>query len=211
MASEKVILLRQSGSDTSKVVKEALLSDPAPVWPLIVTAGELRKTSALRKLFEAEKNMAAIACYQDDSRKVTQVMAEEFRNRGITAEQGVLQMLSETLGNDRAITLQEIEKIDLYLGEDRKLTLQTAHMLCGDNRDHQLDELFNAICSGKGNLEDTLSRCFLEGLQPIGIYRMLSSHFQKIMSIQAMIANGMAQKSAFMRHGVFFKQEAIRE
>ena len=118
-------------------------------------------------------------------------------------------MLANSLGNDRAITLQEIEKIDLYLGEDRHLNAETAQLLVGDNKDHTLDELFHAICGGVGHLESTLDRCFNENIQPIGIYRMLSSHLQKLLSIKAMMASGLAQKAAFTRHGVFFKQEPL--
>ena len=209
MGGDRLVVIRQASNDDAKLIEAALLSEPKPVWPLIVLAGDLRPTSKLRKLFEKESTLAAIACYRDDSRKITQVLAEALREHGITCEQGVIQMLSATLGNDRAITLQEIEKIDLYLGAERHLTSDVARMLCGDNRDHTLDELFHAVCGGGKGLEAALQRCFNENIQPIGIYRMLSSHLQKLLSIKTMIASGMAQKAAFTRHGVFFKQEPL--
>ncbi|MDG1285958.1 MAG: DNA polymerase III subunit delta [Rickettsiales bacterium] len=209
MGGDRLVVLRQASSDNAKVIEAAILSEPKPVWPLIVLAGELRPTSKLRKMFEAEKSLAALACYRDDARKVTQVLAESLRERNITCEQGVIPMLAGSLGNDRAITLQEIEKIDLYLGEERHLSAELARKLSGDNKDHTLDELFHAVCGGKDGLENTLTRCFNENIQPIGIYRMLSSHLQKLLSIKAMMGNGIAQKAAFTRHGVFFKQEPL--
>lgn len=209
MGGDRAVLLRQATNDSAKVIEGALMSEPGPVWPLIVTAGDLRPSSKLRKLFEANKQTAAIACYHDDSRKVTQILAEEMRSRGITCEQGVIPLLAKTLGNDHAVTLQEIDKIDLYLGEKRHVTLATIETLSGDNRDHTLDELFHAICAGHGDLEATLTRCFNEALPPIAIYRMLSSHLQKLISIKTMIGAGMASKAAFTRHGVFFKQEPL--
>ncbi len=209
MGGDRLVILRQASSDDAKIIEPILLNEPKPVWPLIVLAGELRPTSKLRKLFEAEKSLAALACYRDDARKVTQVLAEGLRERNVTCEQGVIPMLANSLGNDRAITLQEIEKIDLYLGEERRLSADLARKLSGDNKDHTLDELFHAVCGGKGGLENALTRCFNENIQPIGIYRMLSSHLQKLLSIKAMMANGIAQKAAFTRHGVFFKQEPL--
>jgi DNA polymerase-3 subunit delta len=209
LGGDRLVWIRQASNDLAPIIERAILSDPAPLWPLIVLAGDLRPTSKLRKLFEKEDSMAAIACYQDDARKVTQLLSESLRERGITCEQGVIQQLSATLGNDRAITLQEIGKIDLYLGEERRLSLELAAELCGDNRDHRLDALFDAVCGGRADeLEATLDRCFLENLQPIGIYRMLNGHLQKLLSIQTMIEDGMVMKAAFTRHGVFFKQEA---
>ncbi len=209
MGGDRAVLLRHVGNDAVKTIEAAITGDPAPVWPLIVTAGDLRPTSKLRKLFEAGKEFAALACYHDDSRKVTQILAEEMRSRSITCEQGVIPMLASHLGNDHAITLQEIEKIDLFLGEERHLSMESANLLSGDNGDHTLDELFHAICGGVGNLESVLTRCFNEGMATIGIYRMLGSHLQKLLSIQTMMADGMAQKATFMRHGVFFKQEPL--
>lgn len=209
MGGDRAVLLRHVSNDAAKIVEAALTGETPPVWPLIITAGDLRPTSRLRKFFEASKEFAALACYHDDARKVTQILAEEMRGRSISCEQGVIPMLASHLGNDHGITLQEIEKIDLFLGEERHLSMENALMLSGDNSDHTLDELFHAICSGAGNLETTLTRCFNEGMAPIAIYRMLSAHLQKLLSIQSMMANGMAQKAAFMRHGVFFKQEPL--
>lgn len=210
MGGNRVVLLRNASNEVADVVKSALLSEPAPVWPLIVLAGDLRPASKLRKLFEADKQMAAIGCYHDDARKVTQILSESLRQRNITCEQGVIPMLAASLGNDHAITLQEIEKIDLYLGEERHLSAETARALGGDNGDHTLDELFHTVCGGQNRgLEATLQRCFHENMQPIAIYRMLNAHLQKLLSIKSMIAEGTALKAAFTRHGVFFKQEPL--
>lgn len=210
MGGDRVVWLRNASSDAATVVESALLGEPAPVWPLLITSGDLRPTSKLRKLFEKHSSLAAVACYRDESRKLTQILSEAFREKNITCEQGVIQMLAGNLGNDRGVTLQEVEKIDCYLGEERHLTMDLAMLLSGDNHEQTLDELFNSVCGGEvRKLEKRLNRAFHENIQPIAIYRMLSSHLQKLLSVKAMLAKGMAQKSAFMKHGIFFKQEPL--
>lgn len=208
MGDKQAITLRQAANDHTETIKQALLSSPPPEWPFIATAGDLRPTSKLRKLFESEALLAAFPCYRDDARKVTQVISEELRKREIRVDPGVIQILANSMGNDRSVTIQEIEKIDLYLGEERHLGDQTARMLCGDNQDHTLDELFDAVCGAQGNLEEIIIRCYQENMQPIALFRMLNSHLQKLLSIKIALAEGNAAKSVFMRHGVFFKQEA---
>ncbi len=209
LGGNRVIVVRHANAAIADIIESALDVDSPPIWPLIITAGDLKPASKLRKFFESSKSYAAIACYKDDAKKVTQILAESFKERNIICESGVIAYLAESLGNDRAITLQEIEKIDLYLGEDRKLTMQIAELIAGDNGDHTMEDLFHAVCTGSNNLEDTLSRCFIENIQPIAIYRRFSPHLQKLLSIKLMAAQGMALKAVFMRHGVFFKQEPL--
>ena len=59
-----------------------------------------------------------------------------------------MQYLANHLGNDRGITLSEIGKIALYMGDDKEVTLDTAMELIGHNAAEGLEEICHAVACG---------------------------------------------------------------
>lgn len=207
MGGERLVWLREPPEALAATAKE-LLTGETPGAYLLITEGELKPADKWRALFEKEKQLAALPCYRDDASKLSQLINDQFRARGITAEQGAVAVLSAQLGNDRGVTLQEIEKIDLFLGEERHLTREHASRLGGDNRELVLDDLCHAVCAGQPvQLSGVLTQLFEDGTQPIGVFRILHSHFQRLMQLKMLQAEGLSQEQAFERLRIFFKQK----
>ncbi len=212
MGGERLVWLREPLDSQIELVQENILSGN-PTAYLLVTDGELKPTSKWRSLFEKDKQLSAFACYRDEARQLTQLIGEQFTRRGITADREVLGWLSAHLGNDRGVTLQEIEKIDIFLGEERHLTLDQAMDLCGDNREIAIDDLCHAVCAGQpAQLPSLLARLYEENTQPIGICRILNNHFLRLRQIQLMVAEGIPLEQVFTQLRIFFKaQPRLRE
>lgn len=209
LGGERLVVLRDPGNGLAPLIREMVV-DGNPAAKLIVTAGELTPASKLRQLFEKEKTLAALACYRDEGRQLTQLIQEKFRERGITAEAEVIPYLAQQLGNDRGVTLAEIEKIDLFLGEERRLTLAQAILLSGDNAELTLDDLCHAVAGGQpAKLPGLLRRLYADGTQPIGIFRILHNHFQKLQTLQSMVAGGLSVDEAMKQLRIFFKQQPL--
>jgi DNA polymerase-3 subunit delta len=91
---------------------------------VIFEAGELPGRAALRKLFEGAPHAAAIACYHDSGGDLKAVIQAQLNAAGKGASQAALSYLEQSLGGDRGATRSEIEKLVLYVGEQRQVELE---------------------------------------------------------------------------------------
>lgn len=207
MGGERVVWLRDPLDSQAEEVA-AVVREGNPTAYLIITTDELKPTSKWRILFEKDKQLASLPCYRDEGQNLSRIIQDKFRERGIRAESEVIPFLMNSLGNDRAVTLQEIEKIDVFLGEDRTLTLDQAMDLCGDNRELTLDDLCHSVCAGQpAQLPSLLGRMYEDGMQPIGVFRILHNHFGRLRNLQIMVAEGSTLDQVFTQQRIFFKQQ----
>jgi DNA polymerase-3 subunit delta len=77
---------------------------------VVIEAGDLAKTGALRKLFDDHKSAAAIQCYPDSVRDLGDVVRDALRADGISIQPDALEDAVSRLGSDRGVTRREIEK-----------------------------------------------------------------------------------------------------
>jgi DNA polymerase III subunit delta len=208
MGGERLVWLREPLHTQYDLILENLASPP-PAY-LLITAGELSSSAKLRKHFEKEKTLASFACYLDDARTLGTLIRDYFKESNLRVEPEAMQYLTSRLGNDRGITLQELEKISLYLDPGATLTLEDVVTLTGDNTDLTLDALCHAVAGGQpADLARLLRRTFEENTQPIGVLRILHNHFQRLEHYQAQIGPRGDIDSFVEKHIVFFKQRPL--
>lgn len=114
---------------------------------LIVSAGDLGKTSPLRKYAEESSDMAAVACYKLDEKAVYHVIDHKFKELGITAGNEIIYFIMEMVPYDRSIIEIELEKIALYKGDDKKLTPEDIVACLAYSGEASIDNLINSIVS----------------------------------------------------------------
>lgn len=209
MGGERLVWLRDPAEGMAEEAA-ALVLKGNPTSYLLITLGELKADSKWRKIFEKEKALAILPCYRDEGAGLQRLLADKLREKGIQAEPEAMALLASVLGNDRGVTLQEVEKIDIYLGEERRLTAAAARDLTGDNRELGLDDICNAVAGGKpAQLPALLAPLYEDGTAPIAIFRVLHNYFQKIQHLQMMVAEGTPLEQALDRQRVFFKQKPL--
>ncbi len=72
-----------------------------------------------------------------------------LKQRGITAEEDAILLLIQRVGADTRALAVEMEKLDLYIGERRKLTEEDVALLVAPTRGAVVFELGNAIAAGR--------------------------------------------------------------
>jgi DNA polymerase-3 subunit delta len=130
---------------------EGYVSDPIGDAFLVIEAGELNKTSSLRKLFESAKAAAAIECYDDRPEDAARLIRETLTGAGWEAEADALAYLADALSADRRLLRSEMDKLMAYLGpaqKDSKLTRGEAVALIGDSGAVEIDEIADAVVEG---------------------------------------------------------------
>ncbi|MCM2294391.1 DNA polymerase III subunit delta [Allorhizobium sp. BGMRC 0089] len=115
---------------------------------LLIEAGDLKKTSGLRKAAEGSRAVAAIPCYQDDSRAINSLIDQEFSAAGKRLTPAARQLLAESLGGDRRASRNEISKLLLYCLHDDLIDEQHVTDVIGDASAISTDEAVDAVLAG---------------------------------------------------------------
>ncbi len=146
----RVVRVRDA-TDGLAALFEGFLGDHAGDAFVVIEAGELTKTSSLRKLFEAAKTAAAIECYDDRPEDAARLIRETLTIAGWEAEADALAYLADALSTDRRLLRSEMEKLTAFLGtaqKGAKLTRGEAVTLIGDSGAVEIDEIAEAVVEG---------------------------------------------------------------
>ena len=171
-------------------------------------AGELPAASSLRKLFENEKRLAAVACYKDDSTSIRPVILHYFKTHGMTASQEAIAFLSYHCPGDRMMVIRELEKLVLYKGNEKTIDLHDVEACINPHDELSLDVLCHAVASGNAKaMEVALAQALDEGVGAISIIRTLMYYFMRLHMVNAKINAGEPQQTAIssLRPPLFFK------
>lgn len=196
IGGRRLVLLRIDGADISKPLA-AVLDNFIGDSMLIVEAGELGPRAPVRKLFEADKDAVAIACYADDERAIEILIETVLDGQGISADPDAKIHLLKQLGSDHMVSRRELEKLALYAGEKTTVSLEDVVQIIGDNGALSLEEIAYATAGGAGDqLERLLARAFRESQSPIGILRAVLRHFQKLHLGAGLMSQGKSAEQA---------------
>lgn len=179
---------------------------------VVVTAGDLAATSALRQLFEQGDGIVALPCYVDDARSLTPVIREAIAQHGLRTEQGVVEYLATFCQGDRLMVLKEIEKLALYAGESKQVSLSDAAACVGESTESSLEDISNAVLLGQlAPLTQHYEKALHQGIVPIAIIRTLARGLARIAMLMELMEQGQSAESAVqsLRPPVFFKQVSL--
>lgn len=190
-AEKRVIRVRNAGKALAAPLAE-LAADPGDAI-VVVEAGNLAPKDALRALAESSKNARALPCYADSGETLQRLIADTFNKAGIAAEPEVAQTLRNILGNDRDITRRELEKLVLYAANTKVLTREDVLTLCADNASLAIDDISDAIGTGRAaELETALSRALASAVDPQRILFAVASHFAALRRWRAVVDSGVS-------------------
>ncbi len=213
MGGRRLIVLRDANEKIVPAIESAFDNIKTSTY-LIIEADELSTSSSLRKLFEKEEYFASVACYLEEGRDLEDMIRRTLGNHGLKISHDATLYLVDNLGNDKGITLSELEKIALYMGEEKEVTLQVATLLTGNNSAESMDDLCHAITAGNSSESHKLLALLLhEGTQPVVIIRSLIRYFQRLDIAHAHIRAGQSPTNAIkmLRPPVFYKSVPIIE
>lgn len=199
MGGRRVVRVRGAGNGLAKLF-EGFLENPKGDALVVVEAGDLAKSSALRSAFEDADNAAAIACYGDSDRDLAEVVRETLKAEGLTIAADALDAAVAGLGSDRGVTRREIEKLALYAHGGTRVTLEDVRAIVGDESEARVEEVCDAAGEGDiARLDRALERLWITGMSPIAVVRMALGHFQRIALVKAQTAGGESADSAMKR------------
>ncbi|MBV9550090.1 MAG: DNA polymerase III subunit delta [Alphaproteobacteria bacterium] len=190
LGGRRVIRIRGAGNDLAELF-ESFLENHTGDALVVLEAGDLAKSSALRKLFEGDASAAAIACYADSARDLADVVRDELRALGFALAPGAVEEAVARLGNDRGVTRRELEKLALYAHGQKQITPEDIRAVMGDESQARSESAFDAAGSGDyARLDLELERLWAADIQPAQILRGAMGHFQRLTLAKEGMARG---------------------
>lgn len=218
MGGRRVVRVRGAGNDLAELF-ESFLDDPKGDALVVVEAGDLAKTGALRKLFDGHKTAVAVQCYPDSARDLSDVVRDALRAEGLSIAPDALEDAVSRLGSDRGVTRREIEKLLLYMHGQKQVTLEDVRAVMGDEAEARSESACDA--AGQGDLvklDRELERLWIADTQPAQVLRSAMGHFQKLLQAREGAARGESIDNVMKRlrppvhfsRSVSFKAQAQR-
>ena len=178
----RVAFVEDAGDGLSKTIAAALEDWRDGDAAVIVTAGQLRAASPLRKLFEGHATAYSAAIYDDPPSRaeIEAALAKAgLKNVGDDAMQA-LTGLSRALGPGDF--RQTVEKIALYKLEDTEpLNPAEVAALAPASTEAALDEVIHLTAEARaGEIGPVLRRLQAQGVQPVGLCIGATRHFRAL-------------------------------
>ena len=185
LGGRRVVRVRSASNALAKLF-ESFLAEPAGDALVVVEAGDLAKGSALRSVFEAADNAAAIPCYLDSARELSDVVRDALKAGGLSIAPDALEDAVSRLGSDRGVTRRELEKLVLYARGQKQVTLEDVRASMGDEAEARIEEACDAAGLGDlPRLDLALERLWTADVSPVAVLRQAMSHFQRLLLVGA--------------------------
>jgi len=205
-------------ADVLKKVTESVkhcLSEPVEGSVIVISAPGLDAKKALAKNIEKSKIAAAVRCFHDSARDLSQVVREFFQNTGKTVAPDAMAFLTENLGNDREITLRELEKLDTYAGKDKPIALEHCLASIASAPSVNVFKLCDAI--GMRNRKEVdlyLNHMLDEGEDLFLASVLVLRHLKRLLKCKELMLTGLNADKAMMKLAppvMFGKPEFMRQ
>lgn len=198
--------------DATDIAAEAVLNALADWQPgdaqIVVTAGDLKPTSKIRKAFETHSNAFAAALY--DNPPTREEIETDLARAGLTnlsaAVMTDLTLLAQDLqpGDFR----QTLEKLALYKMGDATPVSSANVLACAPaSTEAALDDLLNVVAEGRDSeLDPMLKKMQAQGANPVSLCIGATRHFR---SLYAAAANPSGR--VFFPGGIRQKERMARQ
>jgi DNA polymerase-3 subunit delta len=145
------IRVNPAGEESLPAV-EALMEASAAGDPVVMIAGNLRKTSKLLTYVEGQKAAVAIISYAPEGRNAEQLAVNMGRELGLELPGDLARRLVQITSGERGLLASEIEKLALYLDatpeEPRAATAEVLDALAAEGGEQQLFKAAMVVLSG---------------------------------------------------------------
>jgi DNA polymerase-3 subunit delta len=199
LGGRRVVRVRGAGNGLAQLF-ETFLEEPKGDALVVVQAGDLAKSSPLRKAFEEVDNAAAIQCYADTVEGAARVVQSALRAESLSISDEALDDAVSRVGADRGLIRREIEKLALYARGKNRVELEDVRAVLGDEAEARVEAVCDAAGEGKlAELDLALERLWAADGSAVQILRAALSHFQRLLQVKIAHREGAPVEAAMKR------------
>jgi DNA polymerase-3 subunit delta len=204
-------LIRVTGAaDTGAEAARLLLAAPAAGNPVLMVAGDLSKTSTLRKLAEESPLARVVISWPLSAGEAGSWIQARCRELGLTLEPGVGERLLATSDSDTGILARELEKFALYLdatpGTPQRLQRQHLVALGADSAEEDMSALVLAAIGGEQRQLERQMQLLGDGMAILAL-RAIARRLVQLADARATMDGGTPAQAAVkaLRPPIFWK------
>jgi DNA polymerase III subunit delta len=196
----------RSGARSITPGLEPLISSPPMDARVIIEAGDIKPSHALRQLMEKGKQTAALPCYAEDGRDLGRLLDELLSAADLTIANDARLLLTSSLGVDRKRSRMEIEKLLLYCRGQKQISVSDVEAVITDAAALSTDAVIDATFLGKLDvIEREARRVMADGLDAGVLIGFVLRH---AFLLQSIVADQNVAES-IKKHRVNWKREKL--
>ena len=177
--SKKKIIFINEISDKIKDKISEILEKPKPDVKIFLFAHNLEKKLFIRTIFEKEKELAIIPCYQDNERSLSEYLRKKLNGYSGLSQQSI-NFLIDNAGLDRKTLSYEIDKIkSLFLDKKIKFEKLLEVLNSANNLDFN-DIRDNCLGAEKEKLNKNLGNVILQNEEAYFYLSILGNRIEKL-------------------------------
>ena len=150
----KLIIISRCSEKIFNLAEEIINKDIQDII-LIINSGPLDKKSKIRILFEKNKDTVCIPFYADDTKTLSLLINNFFKNKKIFVSQETINLLVERCRGSRKSLDTELTKIENFTNNKKKITTEEILKISNLAENYSVFELINS-CLSK-NLKKTIN------------------------------------------------------
>ena len=215
--NEKIITITRATDKIFKILSN-IIDKRIENLIIIIDSDNLEKKSKLRSFFEKNKNCICIPFYPDTNQTLSKIASEYLKTRNIPISPSDLNSIVNKCNGDRKILLMELEKIEFYVKNGKKITQEQIAKLTNLIENHSISELvdsclaknkrktINILVENNFSNEDCIliTRIFLNKLKKI---LKLSTEYEKNKDLDLTISS--AKPPIFWKEKEITKQQIL--
>ena len=179
--SEKIIIIKRVTDKILKIIDEIDSKNFEDI-KIIFNADNLEKKSKLRSLFEKDKKYICVPFYPDTDQTLSKLTYNFFKKKNILISPSNINLIVNKCNGDREILLNELNKIEYYSKNGKKITTESIAKLTNLIENHGTSELIdNCLAKNKKKIVDILNENNFNNEDCILITRTFLNKAKKIL------------------------------
>tara|TARA_Y100000996_G_scaffold412946_1_gene400143 strand:+ start:2551 stop:3540 length:990 start_codon:yes stop_codon:yes gene_type:complete len=179
---KKIILIKRATDKILKIIEEIKNKNINDI--VIVQAENLERKSKLRSFFEKDKELICIPFYPDNEQTLLKITFEYFKQKKISISQSNINQIINKSAGDRQNLLNELEKIEYFLKNGKKVTSEIIFKLINLPENISISDLIdNYLANNKNKVIKVINENNYTNDDCILILRSLLNKSKKILQL----------------------------
>ena len=179
---QKVIIIKRSTDKILSIIENLYSKKIEDI--IILNADSLEKRSKLRLFFEKDKKLICVPFYPDNDQTLSKLAYNFLKNKKIPISQANMNLIINKCNGDREILINELNKIEYYTMNGKKIGRDEIVKLTNLNENHSVSELVdNCLAKDKKKIIDILNENNFNNEDCILITRSFLNKSKKILQL----------------------------
>lgn len=140
--TNKFIIIKRGSDKIINIINQIIDKDLDDI-NILINAENLEKRSKLRTLFEKNKDCICAPFYSDNDQTLSKLAHNFLKEKNISLSPANLNLIINKCNGDRENLINELNKIEYFQMNGKKITSENIAKLINLNENHNLSELIN--------------------------------------------------------------------